>query len=116
MGSRMPSRKNSAEQPGARRSFASRRGNSTVRNGAEEVEKLSEGSGDDTNVANVGLSRQVTAERPKSRAIATKDFATEEKPQTSGTNTIPHDRPFTQEDLTLAMKRSHLAVPSAIPS
>jgi len=65
----------------------------------------------------IGLSRQPTADRPKSRQDKNghllpgkaHDYA---KHQVNGINGVRHDTPFSQEDLTLAMKRSRLDVPS----
>jgi len=106
MGSRMQSRKNSAEpQQGRRsRSFAHR---------------VAEGEDDDTDVANVGLSRQPTADRPPSSrqqadcppsATKAKDFA-KSGPAVHDTNGARHDTPFASDELV--QKLSHLAVPSA---
>jgi len=89
MGSRMPSRRNSIELP-MKRAAVGRREASFV--------ELDEGSGSDSDLTNVGLSGQVSADG--SRAV--QDFA--DPP-------MQHDSPFTQDDLSLAMKQSHLTVP-----
>jgi hypothetical protein len=113
MGSRMPSRRNSIELPMKRAGIG--------RRGASFVNQVDEGSGDDTDLTNgellafnflsrnpsinpcaVGLSRQVSTDGPTSRGV--QDFA--DPP-------MQHDSPFTHEDLALALKRSHLGVPSS---
>ncbi|KAK5015977.1 hypothetical protein LTR16_005424 [Cryomyces antarcticus] len=108
MGSRIPSRKNSIMSFG--RKSIGQRSMSRMSRGAIPPTRLSvetEAEGDD-DVGNVGLSRvasnektalsrQITADRPIDVAV-------------NGTN---GHQPFTEEDLVLAMKRSHLTVPGA---
>ncbi|KAJ9638400.1 hypothetical protein H2201_002676 [Coniosporium apollinis] len=119
MGSRAPSRRGSLASVfgvGGRKSFQSRRGESHVGSTVEEDE------GDDTDVKNVGLSKNNTHEGANASASAApmslNQIANQpsgSRPQSSNANggrTSPYQQPFTQEDLTLALKRSHLDGPT----
>ncbi|KAF2843645.1 hypothetical protein M501DRAFT_1006150 [Patellaria atrata CBS 101060] len=102
MGSRMPSRRNSSKTFG-RKSFQS-----TVRAGSS-VGKVPEV--DDSDVMNVGLSRQHTADGDAKRRNRAGD-SIDPVSRVTNAQPSPNGSPFTAEDLTLAMKRSHLDVPS----
>jgi len=94
MGSRMPSRKNSAEPQVGRRSRTFAR-----QDPEEEM--------DPADVGNAGLSRQVSADKAHSRPLsplAAQDYANRQA--------HPGEQPFTPDELTLALKRSHLTVPT----
>jgi len=125
MGSRMPSRKNSAEPQVGRRSRSF-------------VQQVAEDDVDDANVANgqyfmnlhacgslsdlhavVRLSQDPKSDRPSSSRKqeadpfsppAAIDFANP-KPEAHHTNDLRHDTPFASEELV--QRLSHLAVPSA---
>jgi hypothetical protein len=128
MGSRMPSRKNSAEPQVGRRS------RSFVQSVAEEKDEENDvGNGkcnrkysalidissdlfSDISVV-VGVSRDATADHPPPRKPAerplsssqAKDFASPD-PEAHNANTQRHDTPFASAEL--AKKLSHLAIPS----
>jgi hypothetical protein len=105
MGSRMPSRKNSAEPQVGRRSRSF-------------VQPVSEGDNDDTDVANVGASHHHTTDQPPSSRkpgepplalTKAKDFAASDS-ESHNANGVRHDTPFASDELT--QRLSHLAIPS----
>ncbi|TKA81024.1 hypothetical protein B0A55_02486 [Friedmanniomyces simplex] len=129
MGTRAPSRRNSLF---SRKSYSkSSRGNSIssladgekggvrqreMHSGAAMAARLStevEADGDD-DVTNVGLSRVQSREQP--HPAKSKPRTADEMPPNSGHYYSPvtaHDhQPFSEHELTLAMQRSHLAVPA----
>ncbi|ORY05922.1 hypothetical protein BCR34DRAFT_604376 [Clohesyomyces aquaticus] len=133
MGSRMPSRRNSISTLG-RRSIGGRKGSSRGHDGVgigvdsgiggsiagdeQRPERLREGSDEEGDVTNVGLSRPPTNEPRKSSTYNRRSHsiasggsrpATSDRARRSGST--KHDQPFTQEELELALKRSHLEAP-----
>jgi len=103
MGSRMPSRKNSLKSIIGRRSLAQPR--------RSNVGQVAENAGDD-DVGNVGLSRQVTADRIPplhENGVETEDPSRVETH--GGSSERDGHKPFTEEDLALAVKKSNLAIP-----
>ncbi|KAF2683735.1 hypothetical protein K458DRAFT_418712 [Lentithecium fluviatile CBS 122367] len=133
MGSRMPSRRNSFQSFG-RRSMAMRRSKSLTRTddgsavdsgigasvaGDDRPEQLREGSDEEGDVTNVGLSRQPTNDpttQRKSSSVGRRSQSIKSgssRPATAdrarrSLSTTKTDAPFSQEDLELALKRSNL--------
>lgn len=74
-----------------------------------------EAEGDD-DITNVGLSRVQTRERPRSALIddvPTSSTGVAANDSTARRDFVSYDhKPFTEEDLALAMKRSHLVPPT----
>lgn len=118
MGSRLPSRKNSTHTQG-RKSFQATRTSMQVPRTPSNVGQVKEDMDDEADVTNVGLSRQHTHEsiRPgPSSSVGRRSQSMRSggsRPQTQHTNTSDKaGQPFTQEDFELALKKSHLEVPS----
>ncbi|OCK76451.1 hypothetical protein K432DRAFT_306323 [Lepidopterella palustris CBS 459.81] len=118
MGSRLPSRKNSTHTVGRKSLQGTRLSMQAQRATGGNVEQVKEGSGDDADVSNVGLSCQHTHESIKPGPTSSMERCSQSnksgdsRPQTGCANGgVKADTPFTQEDLELALKRSHLDVP-----
>lgn len=104
MGSRMPSRQGSIASA-VRRSIGSRRGDSTVGP-----------MGESSSVSDAPLSRQHSAEGRSESHKENADPSIQPKGKDfafANGSVRPNDRTFTSQDLTLALKRSHLQVPTA---
>ncbi|KAF2461779.1 hypothetical protein BDY21DRAFT_367975 [Lineolata rhizophorae] len=114
----MGTRRNSANRSdvgAGRLSWTGRKSMQSARRGegAAVSDKVEENSADETDVANVGLSRQHTRDGT-ARPVPGRDGEAR-PPQNQKPGQLPPgctpNSPFTQEELTLAAKRSHLEVP-----
>ncbi|TLD27606.1 hypothetical protein E2P81_ATG10894 [Venturia nashicola] len=85
MGSRIPSRRNSTDLPSTRRAPVGRRGPTFMELAAE--------SGSDSDLSQVGHSAQSTLQGSRNSTASR------------------HDSPFTQDDLSQAMRKSYLTQP-----
>ncbi|KAF2194776.1 hypothetical protein K469DRAFT_686737 [Zopfia rhizophila CBS 207.26] len=124
MGSRLPSRKNSIVTLG-RRSIGGRKGNSRGNDGIgvdsgiggsisgdAGVEQVKEGSDEEGDVMNVGLSRQATHDSSTHGRRSHSIRSGGSRPATGRrSGSTKPDTPFTQEELELALKKSHLEAP-----
>ncbi|KAF2789325.1 hypothetical protein K505DRAFT_216850, partial [Melanomma pulvis-pyrius CBS 109.77] len=132
MGSRMPSRKSSLTTIG-RRSIGGRKGSSRGTDGLgvdsgfggsvdeSRPERVREGSDEEGDVMNVGLSRPPTNDHRKSSSVDRRSQSLHRRSQSikSGSShparhslsTSKVESPFTPEELELALKRSHLEAP-----
>jgi len=106
MGSRMPSRKNSTATNG-RKSFQATRLSMQAPRTASTVDpkQVKEGSDEEGDVTNVGLSRHPTQDPRQSNAVRRSGS----RPRTGQKSGV--DTPFSPEDLDLALKKTHLDVP-----
>ncbi|OCL06086.1 hypothetical protein AOQ84DRAFT_224160 [Glonium stellatum] len=118
MGSRLPSRKNSTHTQG-RKSFQATRTSMQVPRTPNNVGQVREDTDDEADVGNVGLSRQHTHESIKPGPSASLGRRSQSmksggsRPQTQNANNSNKvGQPFSQEELELALKKSHLEVPS----